>query len=92
MHDENYRIDNVIPNNNIFSQSMNYVTHGDYHPIDTFTNIFTNIFTQIDDVIINTNISSQSMNYATRCACQSLHHIAQTMSPQQPKMTTLNIQ
>ena len=91
MHDENYSSVDVIPNNDLFSQSMSYVTHGDNHPIDTLSNRFTPVMNpEIDDVIINNNLSSQSKNYVTHGACHSLHHVAQTMTPQQPQMTTLN--
>ena len=36
MDDENNSSDDVITSNNVFSQSVNYVTHDDNHPIDTF--------------------------------------------------------
>ena len=69
----NPEIDDAIINNNIFSQSMNYVTRGDNHSIDISTKILTAVMNYVmheenhssDDVITHSNLFSLSMIHLT---------------------------
>ena len=73
VYDTYHASDNDIVNDYISPSSTNNVTHGDNHPIDTFTNILIPVTNYVmhdgnhlsDDVIPNNDLLSQNMSYVT---------------------------
>ena len=89
VYDTYHASDNDIVNDNISPSSTNNVTHGDNHPIDTFTNILTLVTNDVmhdgnhlsDDVIPNNDLLSQNMSYVTHGDNHSLDTFTNILTP-----------